>query len=205
MKIGPKYKIARRLGAAVFEKTQTAKFSLNEQKKSKNKTGRPKRGGGSVFGLLLLEKQKVRYTYGIMEKQLKNYVQKVIGKTKSNQSDYLYRLLESRLDNAVLRTGFLKTRPQARQAVSHGHFTVNGTRVNIPSYTLKKGDVVAIREGSKGKKMFEEVNKNLTEATNPAWLKVNGKDLSVEIMGEAMYNASELHFDLDSVMGYYKR
>jgi small subunit ribosomal protein S4 len=205
MKIGPKYKIARRLGAAVFEKTQTAKFSLNEQKKSKNKTGRPKRGGGSVFGLLLLEKQKVRYTYGIMEKQLKNYVQKVIGKTKSNQSDYLYRLLESRLDNAVLRAGFLKTRPQARQAVSHGHFTVNGTRVNIPSYTLKKGDVVAIREGSKGKKMFEEVNKNLTEATTPAWLKVNGKDLSVEIMGEAIYNASELHFDLDSVMGYYKR
>ena len=205
MKIGPKYKIARRLGAAVFEKTQTAKFSLNEQKKSKNKTGRPKRGGGSVFGLLLLEKQKVRYTYGIMEKQLKNYVQKVIGKTKSNQSDYLYRLLESRLDNAVLRAGFLKTRPQARQAVSHGHFTVNGTRVNIPSYTLKKGDVVAIREGSKGKKMFEEVNKNLSEARTPAWLKVNGKDLSVEIMGEAIYNASELHFDLDSVMGYYKR
>lgn len=205
MKIGPKYKIARRLGAAVFEKTQTAKFSLNEQKKSKNRNTRPKRGGGSVFGLQLLEKQKVRYTYGIMEKQLKNYVTKVIEKTKSNQADYLYRLLEARLDNVVLKTGFLKTRLQARQAVSHGHFTVNGKRVNIPSYALKKGDVVAIREGSKSKKLFAEVEKNLTETTTPAWLKVNGKDLSVEITGEAVYNATELHFDLNSVMEYYKR
>jgi small subunit ribosomal protein S4 len=205
MKIGPKYKIARRLGAAVFEKTQTAKFSLNEQKKSKNKNMRPKRGGGSVFGQQLLEKQKVRYTYGIMEKQLKNYVKKVIDKTKSNQSDYLYRLLESRVDNVVLKAGFLKTRLQARQAVSHGHFTVNGTRINVPSYSLKKGDVVAIREGSKAKKMFEEVNKSLTEANTPAWLKVNGKDLSVEVVGEAVYNPAELHFDLNSVMEYYKR
>ena len=140
-----------------------------------------------------------------MEKQLKNYVTKVIEKTKSNQADYLYRLLEARLDNVVLKTGFLKTRLQARQAVSHGHFTVNGKRVNIPSYALKKGDVVAIREGSKSKKLFAEVEKNLTETTTPAWLKVNGKDLSVEITGEAVYNATELHFDLNSVMEYYKR
>ncbi len=202
MKIGPKYKIARRLGAAVFEKTQTAKFAANLEKKQRNT--RPKRPG-SVFGQQLLEKQKVRFTYCITEKQLKNYVKKVIALSKSNQSDYLYKSLEARVDNVVLQSGFVKTRLQARQAVSHGHFTVNGTRINVPSYSLKKGDVVAIREGSKAKKLFEEVDKNLIEVTAPAFLKVNAKDLSVEVTGEAVFSPQELHFDMNSVMEYYKR
>lgn len=202
MKIGPKYKIARRLGAAVFEKTQTAKFALNEQKKTKNT--RPKRPS-SVFGQQLIEKQKLRFTYGISEKQLKNYVTKVIAASKTNQSDLLYKSLENRLDNVVLRSGFVKTRPLARQAVSHGHFTVNGTRVNIPSYKVKKGDIVAVREGSKVKKLFENAEKALNETNAPSWLKLNSKDLSVEITGEAVYTPQELHFDLNSVMEYYKK
>jgi len=202
MKIGPKYKIARRLGAAVFEKTQTAKFALNSEKKMKNT--RPKRPG-SVFGQQLLEKQKVRFTYCITEKQLKNYVKKVISATKSNQSDYLYKTLESRSDNTILRAGFVKTRLQARQAVAHGHFTVNGTRINVPSYLLKKGDVIGIREGSKIKTLFSEVTTSLAEAKTLPFLKVNSKDLSVEVTGEAVYSPQELHFDLNSVMEYYKR
>jgi small subunit ribosomal protein S4 len=203
MKIGPKYKIARRLGAAVFEKTQTAKFALNEQKKSKNI--RQKKRPSSVFGQQLIEKQKVRFTYCITEKQLKNYVKKVIETSKTNQSDLLFKNLEKRLDNVVLRSGFVKTRPLARQSVSHGHFTVNGTRVNIPSYAVKKGDVIAVREGSKAKKLFEEAEKALSEATSHSWLKVNTKDLSVEITGDAVYTPQELHFDLNSVMEYYKK
>ncbi len=152
MHIGPKYKIARRLGSAVFEKTQTAKFSLNEQKKTKNlRQKRP----SSVFGQQLIEKQKVRFTYCIVEKQLKNYVKKVIETSKTGQSDLLFKLLENRLDNVVLKSGFVKSRLMARQAVSHGHFTVNGVRVNIPSYAVKKDDVIAVREGSKSKKLFE--------------------------------------------------
>ena len=202
MKIGPKYKIARRLGSAVFEKTQTAKFSLNEQKKSKNsRTKRP----SSVFGQQLIEKQKVRYTYCVNEKQLKNYVKKVIETSKTNQADILFKLLESRLDNVVLKAGFAKSRLMARQAVSHGHFTVNGVRVNIPSYIVKNDDVIAIREGSKSKKVFENAEKNLNEANTPSWLKVNAKDLSVKITGQAVYAPQELHFDLNSVMEYYKK
>ncbi len=202
MKIGPKYKIARRLGAAVFEKTQTAKFTLNEQKKSKNlRQKRP----SSVFGQQLIEKQKVRFTYCIGEKQLKNYVKKVIDASKTNQSDLLFKILENRLDNVVLRSGFVKSRPLARQAVSHGHFTVNGTRVNIPSYSVKKDDVIAVREGSKVKKLFENTEKALNETNSPSWLKVNAKDLSVKITGEAVYVPQELHFDLNSVMEYYKK
>ncbi|MEY4440735.1 MAG: ribosomal protein small subunit ribosomal protein [Candidatus Parcubacteria bacterium] len=202
MHIGPKYKIARRLGSAVFEKTQTAKFSLNEQKKTKNlRQKRP----SSVFGQQLIEKQKVRFTYCIVEKQLKNYVKKVIETSKTGQSDLLFKLLENRLDNVVLKSGFVKSRLMARQAVSHGHFTVNGVRVNIPSYAVKKDDVIAVREGSKSKKLFENVEKSLNEANTPAWLKVNAKDLSVKITGEATYVPQELHFDLNSVMEYYKK
>ncbi len=203
MKIGPKYKIARRLGAAVFEKTQTAKFTQNEQKKSKNM--RPKKRSNSVFGQQLIEKQKVRFTYCITEKQLKNYVKKVIAASKTNQSDLLFKNLENRLDNVVLKSGFVKTRPLARQVVSHGHFRVNNVRVNIPSFSVKKGDVVTVREGSKAKKLFENAEKSLSEANNPSWLKINAKDLSVEITGEAVYTPQELHFDLNSVMEYYKK
>lgn len=202
MKIGPKYKIARRLGSAVFEKTQTAKFSLNEQKKTKNQ--RQKRPS-SVFGQQLIEKQKVRFTYCIVEKQLKNYVKKVIETSKTGQSDLLFKLLENRLDNVVLKSGFVKSRLLARQAVSHGHFTVNGVRVNIPSYSVKKDDVIAIREGSRSKKLFENAEKTLNEANTPSWLKVNAKDLSVKVAGEAVYVPQELHFDLNSVMEYYKK
>lgn len=202
MKIGPKYKIARRLGSAVFEKTQTAKFSLNEQKKSKNlRQKKP----SSVFGQQLIEKQKVRYTYCINEKQLKNYVKKVIDTSKTGQSDLLFKLLENRLDNVVLKSGFVKSRLLARQAVSHGHFTVNGVRVNIPSYSVKKDDIIAIREGSKSKKLFENAEKSLNETNTPSWLHVNAKDLSVKITGEAVYIPQELHFDLNSVMEYYKK
>lgn len=201
MKIGPKYKIARRLGAAVFEKTQTAKFALNEQKKTKNTRRRP----ASVFGQQLIEKQKVRFTYCITEKQLKNYVKKAIDSTKTNQSDALFKLLENRLDNVILKSGLAKTRLFARQTVSHGHFLVNGTRVNIPSYSVKKGDIVSIREGSKSKKLFEDAEKNVSESNSPSWIKINPKDITVEITGEALYTPQELHFDLNSVMEYYKK
>jgi small subunit ribosomal protein S4 len=202
MKIGPKYKIARRLGSAVFEKTQTAKFSLNEQKKSKNnRTKKP----SSVFGQQLIEKQKVRFTYCVNEKQLKNYTKKVIGASKTNQADLLFKTLENRLDNVVLKSGFVKTRLLARQAVSHGHFKVNGVRVNIPSYSVKNGDIITIREGSKSKKLFEQAEKSLSETNSPSWLKINAKDLSVQITGEAVYTPQELHFDLNSVIEYYKK
>ncbi len=114
MKIGPKYKIARRLGAAVFEKTQTAKFALAEQKKKAQGEGkfqRPK----SVFGAQLIEKQRVKYTYGLTEKQLSRRVREIIAKGAQNTAELVYKHLESRLDSVVFRAGFAKTRFQARQ------------------------------------------------------------------------------------------
>jgi small subunit ribosomal protein S4 len=201
MKIGPKYKTARRLGNAVFEKTQTPKYALNEQKKNKGRFSRPK----TVYGKQLIEKQKVRFTYLLTEKQFSKYVREVIATKAKNQAELLYQKLESRLDNVVLRGGFLKTRPLAKQASSHGHFTVNGKRVNVPSVSLKKGDKVVIREGSRTKGLFADIENTVKENTTPSWLKINLKDFSIEVTGEPVYNKTELHFDLQQVLEFYKR
>jgi len=123
MKIVTRYKIARRLGAPVFEKTQTQKFALRLNQKSQFlKKPRAK----SDYGLGLLEKQKARYSYGITSKQFTNYVKKAMEK-KGSSAYLLVTLLESRLDNIALRSGFATTRQGARQMTSHGHLTVNGS------------------------------------------------------------------------------
>ena len=201
MKIGPKYKIARRLGSHVFEKTQTPKFVLNEQKKKKKGFSRPK----SIYGKQLIEKQKVRFTYLLTEKQFSKYVKEVIDSKAKNQSELLFQRLESRLDNIVLRSGFLKARPLAKQGVSHGHFTVNGKRTNVPSYSLKKGDKVQIREASKTKGLFSDIENTVKENVTPSWLKVNLKDMSIEVVGEPVYSRVDLNFDLQQVLEFYKR
>lgn len=202
MKIGSKYKIARRLGAAVFEKTQGPKFALNEQKKAKlNRKPKPK----STFGKQLIEKQKVRFTYLLSEKQFSKYVREVIATKAKNQAELLYQKLESRIDNVVLKSGFLKTRPLAKQAVSHGHFTLNGKRVNIPSILLKKGDKIAVREASKSKVLFVDLENNVKENMTPSWIKINVKDMTIDVIGTPVLNKIDLHFDLQQVLEFYKR
>lgn len=202
MKIGSKYKIARRLGAAVFEKTQGPKFALNEQKKSKlAKRPRPK----STFGKQLIEKQKVRFTYLLSEKQFSKYVREVIATKAKNQADLLYQKLESRIDNVVLKSGFLRTRPLAKQAVSHGHFTLNGKRINIPSILIKKGDKIAVREASKNKVLFADLENAVKENQTPSWIKINVKDMTIDVIGTPVLNKIDLHFDLQQVLEFYKR
>lgn len=196
MRVGPKYKIARRLGAQVFEKTQSPKFAVSEQKR-KRKFSRP----GSVYSRQLLEKQRVRFNYGLSEKQFSNYVKKAIAMDNHNAEAALYTLLETRLDTAILRAGFATTRGQARQIANHGHCLVNGTRVNIPSYVVKKGDVITLRERSSESELFRELN----EASIPAWLKVDKKQKSITIDGTPEYTGKETPFDLGTVLQFYKR
>jgi small subunit ribosomal protein S4 len=204
MKIGPKYKIARRLGASVFEKTSTAKFALRTERKSRNLAGkRPK--ARSNYGKQLIEKQKVRFTYCVTEKQFRNYVREVIDKNLPNPSEALFSLLEARVDSVVLRSGLVPTRMAARQAVSHGHITVNGRRITIPSYRLKIGDVVAIREGSKDKGLFKDMIERIAEITIPNWIKFNKTTNEAEIASSAVLTVGDSNFDLPSVIQFYKR
>jgi small subunit ribosomal protein S4 len=201
---GPKYKIARRLGAPVFEKTQTQKFKLSEEKKSKGK----KRGGfgtATNFALQLKEKQKARYTYGVSEKQFKNYVKKIIESKVAQPQEQLFIALESRLDNAVARIGLGSTRAFARQLVSHGHITINGKKVTIPSYKIGKGDVIGLREGSKGKNVFKDADERSKTREIPNWLAYDADKKVWNVQGAPKLEGENLLFDLDLVIQYYKR
>jgi len=204
MKIGPKYKIARRLGAAVFEKTQTAKFALAEQKKKAQGEGkfqRPK----SVYGTQLIEKQRVKYTYGLTEKQLSRRVREIIAKGASNTAELVYKNLESRLDNVVLRAGFAKTRFQARQMVSHGHMSVNGVKCTIPSMLISAKDAIAVTQSKRNSALYADFENRHKETIVPAWIVADAKNLSITVKGEPVYKPTEVHFDLAAIIQAYKR
>jgi len=202
MIIGPKYKIAKRLGAPIFEKTQTAKFALSQERQGRTR----KRGGGqaSDYKKQLIEKQKMRFTYGISEKQLSRYVTEAT--TSSHQPiTLLIERLEGRLDNVVYRLGLAKTRRFARQMVGHGHILVNGRRLSIPSHKVKVGDVVTVREGSKSSVMFLALAEAENLQTVPSWLTFDVKTLTGTVTGIASFAAAEFMFDPEQVLEYYSR
>lgn len=201
MKIGPKFKIAKRLGAPIFEKTQSAKFEL-----SQNREGRARKHGGqaSDYKKQLIEKQKMRFTFGITEKQLARYVKESVA-GKSQPIATLMNRLETRLDNVVYRLGLAKTRRFARQMVSHGHIFVNGRRLNIPSHQVKTGDVISIREGSKQSGLFTTITEGHDLASVPNWLNFDLKALSGSVSGVPVYEATQYMFDPELVLEYYSR
>lgn len=202
MKIGPKFKIAKRLGAPIFEKTQSQKFAVSQARGGK-KTGR-RPGQMSDYKRQLIEKQKMRFTYGITEKQLRRYVDEAV--EKSNQPiSLLMERLESRLDNTVYRLGLAKTRRLARQMVSHGHIVVNGKRFTIPSHKIKVGDVITVREGSKQSGLFITLAETHEMASVPAWLTFDLKKLTATVNAVPTYNPAETLFDPEQVMEYYSR
>lgn len=202
MIIKTKYKIARRLGAPIFEKTQTQKFALRSERKKKGGDRGPRQR--SDFGIQMLEKQKARFTYFLSEKQFSNYVKKAIA-TKGNTVSTLFNLLERRLDNVVYRLAFAPTRAAAKQLVSHGHITVNGKRVSIRSYQVSEGEVIGIREGSRTKTVFAGLDQSFKDRSAPSWLKRD--DVKREGVVGAMPepDRASMMFDLNAVIEFYNR
>ena len=125
----------------------------------------------SEYLLQLQEKQKARFTYGVMEKQFRRYYEEA-NRRPGKTGDNLLILLESRLDNVIYRAGLAKTRRQARQLVSHGHFTVNGKHINVPSFAVTQYDIIDVRDKSRSMLWFEEAQDALLDAVVPAWLQV---------------------------------
>ena len=161
--IGPKSKIARKFREPIYGADRAfEKRNYPPGQHGFNKR-RPKQ---SEYGMQLMEKQKAKYTYGILERQFRNLFEKASRKGGIT-GEVLLQLIESRLDNVVHRLGIARTRNQARQLVSHKHITVNGKVVNIPSYLLRAGDVVGVRERSKS---LEVVEDSLSSRTNYSWL-----------------------------------
>lgn len=198
----PKYKIARRLGPGLFEKTQTQKFALREGRRKENRD-RPR--NKSEFGLQMLEKQKARYNYGVGERQFAKYVKEALSKKNGKPAELLLERLETRLDNVVYRLKLAPTRQAARQMVSHGHIIVNDVRVTVPSYNVKAGDKFKIREASAGKKLFSDLAIKLKDGQPISWLSFDAEKRSGQMSGKPKILKSELIFDIDAVLEFYRR
>ncbi|MEI6617732.1 MAG: 30S ribosomal protein S4 [Betaproteobacteria bacterium] len=171
--LGPKAKLSRREGTDLFLKS--ARRAIGDKAKFDSKPGQHGRTSGartSDYGLQLREKQKVKRMYGVLERQFRRYFEEA-DRRKGNTGANLLSLLESRLDNVVYRMGFGSTRAEARQLVSHKAITVNGQSVNIPSYMVKAGDVLAIREKSKKQNRVVEALQLAQQVGMPAWVDVN--------------------------------
>ena len=171
--LGPKAKLSRREGTDLFLKS--ARRAIGDKSKFESKPGQHGRTSGartSDFGLQLREKQKVKRMYGVLEKQFRRYFEEA-DRRKGNTGANLLALLETRLDNVVYRMGFGSTRAEARQLVSHKAMLVNGKSVNIPSYMIKVGDVVAVREKSAKQNRVVEALQLAQQVGMPAWVEVN--------------------------------
>lgn len=195
-----KYKIAKRLGASIFEQTQTQKFALSEARATKS---RPRRRSASDYGRQLLEKQRVRYTYGITERQLSNYVKKAY--TTADPSTSLHKMLEMRADSIVYRAGLAPTRRAARQIVSHGHILVNGSRTTASSHHVGKGGSLTVREGSRRSPLFASQSEEGEGRQAPQWLSVDRGALTVQVTSEPQYSPAETTLDYPTVFEFYSR
>lgn len=170
--LGPTCKLSRREGTDLFLKSGVR--ALDSKCKLETAPGQhgARRGRLSDYGVQMREKQKVRRIYGVLEKQFSNYY-KEAARTKGATGSNLLRLLETRLDNVVYRMGFACTRAEARQLVAHKAITVNNKIVNIPSYLLKEGDVVSIREKSKAQLRIKNALEIATQRADSQWLEIN--------------------------------
>lgn len=174
--IGPKCKLARREGSDLYLKS--ARRSIDSKCKIDTAPGQhgAKRGRLSDYGLQLREKQKIRRIYGVLERQFRRYFAEA-ERRKGSTGELLLQLLESRLDNVVFRMGFGSTRAEARQLVSHKAITVNGQVVNIASYQVKAGDVVAVREKAKKQVRIQEALALATQIGLPSWVSIDAQKL----------------------------
>lgn len=208
---GPKCKICRREGEKLFLKGTrclSPKCAIERRNYPPGQHGREaqyRRGRASDYSLQLREKQKVRRIYGILERQFRRYfreAQQRSGLTGSN----LLGILESRLDSVIYRLGFADSRAQARQLVQHGHFNVNGRRTNIPSYIVRPGDVIEVRDGSRKRTYFKELRQVADQlAIAPEWLRRDTAALRGEMV--RMPERTDIDYNINEqlVVEYYSR
>lgn len=178
---GPKGKLVRRFGINIFENPKYDRL-LEQKSHPPGQHGEKKqRRKISDYGLQLIEKQKLKYSYGLLERQFRNTFDRAARK-KGVTGENLLQLLESRLDNAVFRAGFGTTRTQARQLINHGHLKVNGRRVDIPSYQLKSGDVISVRDRDKSRLLVAGNMENSPVFQRPGWISTDKETLTANIL-----------------------
>ena len=160
--------------------------------------------GGSLYLTQLREKQKVRRIYGLLEKQFAKLMREA-SRAEGMTGENLLNYLERRADNVVYRAGFASTRRAARQLVSHGHFTLNGRRIDIPSIRVKPGDVLEVRAKSKKNSYFTNLNDVNSEKTSLSWMKSDIKNMKIEIIGQPKREEAEVGINEQLIVDYYSR
>ncbi|BCS34582.1 30S ribosomal protein S4 [Luteitalea sp. TBR-22] len=173
--IGPVCRLCRREGMKLFlkgERCYTEKCAIEKRNLPPGQHGKARKAKMLGYGLQLREKQKVKRTYGVLENQFRRYFE-AADRQRGITGETLLQLLERRLDNAIYRLGFATSRPQARQLVKHGHFLVNGKKVDIPSYQLRQGDVVSIRQSSEKNPAILHAIEEVKGRGIPEWLSVD--------------------------------
>ena len=178
--LGPVCRLCRREGIKLFlkgERCYTDKCAIEKRNVPPGQHGRARRAKMVGYGVQLREKQKVKRTYGVLENQFRRYFE-AADRQKGITGELLLQSLERRLDNVVYRLGFATSRPQARQLVRHGHFTVNGKKVNIPSYAVRAGDTIAVRPSSGENPTIQHARDEVKGRGVPEWLLIDVGALS---------------------------
>jgi small subunit ribosomal protein S4 len=199
-------RICRREGLKLFLKGSrcyTKKCSF-ERRSTPPGMYAQRRRKSSEYGLQLREKQKVRKSYSVLERQFRNYFEKAAKHSGMTGVDLL-RMLEMRLDNVVFRMGLASSRAQARQLVSHGHFAVNGRATNIPSFGTKVGDRIEVRESRRGREHFKTTAETIKSAQVPEWVSIDATKLSGSVLSEPTREQMPLEFNEQLVVEYYSR
>lgn len=196
----PKHKLCRLYGEKLCD---SAKCPISRRNYPAGQHGANRKHAKlSGYGKQLREKQKAKRLYGLLERQFSNYVEEASKKT-GDTSKILVTYLEGRLDNVVYRAGIGASRAAARQMVTHGHINVNGKKLDIPSYRVKIGDVVGVRENDKKSKLFEGVGEKMSKIEMPSWLGIDQKQASVKILNAPVLENPQ--FNAKSIIEFYSR
>jgi len=198
---GPRARLCRRLEFPVFE---SPKFGNIRKNYPPGQQGQGRRRKLSNYGIQLREKQRIKYLYGVLEKQFRNYFKKA-SQMKGEAGFNLLMLLESRLDNVVYKLGFAPSRPSARQLVNHAHFMVNSKKVNIPSYRLKPGDTIQVRDKSKKLDIILDSIKTIKGDLNVSWLSLDKTKMVGTFVNYPERQEIDMTINEQLVVEYYSR
>ena len=199
---GPKGRVNRRIGMLIYENGGASRAMERRGNQPPGMHTRAKRP--SNYGKALTEKQKIKHYYGLGERQLRRYFEKA-GKMKGNTGENLLLICESRLENVIRRVGLTATRPQARQGVAHGHFRVNGVKVDRPSYMLRPGDVVTIRPQLNVLTLYRTIIGQGVEGQGIEWAKLDTENLTINVTGAPGGSDISLPVDGNVVVEFMSR
>lgn len=203
--LSPKCKRCRREGKKLFlkgERCFSIKCAMIKRPYAPGQHGQARRMGLSEYGVQLREKQKVKRTYGILEKQFRKYYE-IASRMNGDTGILLSTLLERRLDNAVYRLGLASSRNQARQLVNHGHFLLNGKKVDIASCLIKEGDVISFKKAQGSH--FEEIKKIIKNHQAPSWMSLDTQKIQGKIISSPVLNEIDTDVDVHLIIEYYSK